>query len=191
MDKITLAEIQAQVKAPKGQFNSFGKYNYRSCEDIMEAVKPVINPMGYWLTVTDQPVEIGGRVYIKATAVLTNGTDTYSVDGYAREAENKKGMDDSQVTGAASSYARKYALAGLFALDDTKDADATNNHAEAKQKAQKPHLQPETEAYSKVIAYMQENRDSLDFDAMIGNVKKKYLITEAVEAALKTQLAFE
>jgi len=191
MDKITLAEIQAQVKAPKGQFNSFGKYNYRSCEDIMEAVKPVINPMGYWLTVTDQPVEIGGRVYIKATAVLTNGKDTYSVDGYAREAESKKGMDDSQVTGAASSYARKYALAGLFALDDTKDADATNNHAEAKQKAQKPNLQLGTESYNKVVTYMQGNEGKLDFDTMLANVKKKYLITEAVEAALKTQLAFQ
>jgi len=135
-----LAEIQSLIKAPKGQYNNYGKYKYRSCEDIMEAVKPVINPLGFWLIVTDEPVEIGGRVYIKATAILTNGNKetTYMVDGSAREADTKKGMDDAQVTGAASSYARKYALAGLFALDDTKDADATNNHADTTQKAQKP-----------------------------------------------------
>lgn len=191
MDKVTLAEIQAQVNCPKSEFNKFGGYHHRSTEGILEAVKPVVNPLGFSITLDDEPVAVGGRVYIRAIAILTNGEETYQTTAYAREAENKKGMDESQLTGTASSYARKRALEGLFALDDTKDADATNNHAEAKQKAQKPHLQPETEAYSKVIAYMQENRDSLDFDAMIGNVKKKYLITEAVEAALKTQLAFE
>lgn len=122
----TLAEIQSLVKAPKGQFNSFGKYKYRSAEDIMECVKPVINPLGYWLTVSDEVVLIGTRFYVKATATLTDGTNTYQSSAYAREEEQKKGMDGSQITGSSSSYARKYALSGLFCLDDTKDADALN-----------------------------------------------------------------
>lgn len=122
----SLAEIQSLIKAPKGQFNSFGKYKYRSAEDIMECVKPVINPLGYWLTVSDEVVLIGTRFYVKATAVLTNGTNTYQSSAFAREEEQKKGMDGSQITGSSSSYARKYALSGLFCLDDTKDADSTN-----------------------------------------------------------------
>lgn len=129
MKKIhSLADIQALVKAPKGQFNAFGKYKYRSAEDIMEAVKPVINPLGFWLTVTDEIVMLGNRFYVKAKATLTNGVNTYISESFAREEESKKGMDGSQVTGAASSYARKYALSGLFCLDDSKDADATNTH---------------------------------------------------------------
>lgn len=123
-----LHEIQAKVKAPKGQFNNFGGYKYRSCEDIVEAVKPIVNKMGYSLILTDELVNIGARYYVKATATLTDGKTFYSAVGYAREEETKKGMDSSQITGAASSYARKYALNGLFAIDDTKDADATNDH---------------------------------------------------------------
>ena len=121
-----LAKIQSLIKAPKGQFNSFGKYKYRSCEDIVEAIKPVINPLGYYLTISDEIVNIGNRFYVKATATLSNGTETYSCSAYAREEEVKKGMDGSQVTGASSSYARKYSLNGLFAIDDTKDSDSTN-----------------------------------------------------------------
>jgi len=121
-----LSKIQALIKAPKGQFNSFGKYKYRSCEDIVEAIKPVINPLGYYLTLSDEIVNIGNRFYIKATATISNGTETFSVVAYAREEETKKGMDSSQITGSSSSYARKYALCGLFALDDNKDSDATN-----------------------------------------------------------------
>jgi hypothetical protein len=123
-----LAKIQSLVKAPKGQFNKFGNYKYRSCEDIVEAVKVVINPLGFYLTLMDEIVLIGTRVYVKATATLSNGEQTYTATAYAREEETKKGMDGAQVTGAASSYARKYALNGLFAIDDTKDADATNTH---------------------------------------------------------------
>lgn len=121
-----LAKIQSLIKAPKGQFNSFGKYKYRSCEDIVEAIKPVINPLGFYLTLSDEIVNIGNRFYVKATATLSNGTETYSCSAYAREEEVKKGMDGSQVTGASSSYARKYSLNGLFAIDDTKDSDSTN-----------------------------------------------------------------
>ena len=130
-----LAEIQAKVKAPKGQFNSFGKYNYRSAEDILEAVKQVVNPMGYSITISDTIINVGDRYYIKATATLSNGKETWSTDGYAREEESKKGMDGSQVPGASSSYARKYALNGLFALDDTKDSDATNTHGKEEAKS--------------------------------------------------------
>ena len=128
MDNITLAEIQAQVKAPKSNFNSFGKYKYRSAEDILESVKPVINPLGFWITIYDEVVLIGDRFYIKATAEISNGKNAYTSIAYAREEEIVKGMSSPQVTGSASSYARKYALSGLLALDDTKDADATNEH---------------------------------------------------------------
>jgi len=124
----TLAHIQAQIKVPKSQVNQFGGYKYRKAEDILEAVKPIINPLGYWLTLTDEVVMIGTRFYVKATAILTNGINTYKSESLAREEESKKGMDGSQITGAASSYARKYALNGLLAIDDTKDADATNTH---------------------------------------------------------------
>lgn len=121
-----LAKIQSLIKAPKGQFNSFGKYKYRSCEDIVEAVKPIINQLGFYLILTDEIREERDRYYVKATATISNGTETYSATAYAREDESKKGMDEAQITGSASSYARKYALCGLFALDDTKDSDATN-----------------------------------------------------------------
>jgi len=121
-----LTEIQQKLKAPKNQFNSFGKYNYRSCEDILEAVKPLLN--GATLTISDEIINVGDRYYVKATATLKHGEEWETVTAFAREEENKKGMDASQITGSASSYARKYALNGLFLIDDTKDADATNKH---------------------------------------------------------------
>lgn len=130
-----LAEIQAKLKAPKGQYNSFGKYHYRSAEDILEAVKKVVNPMGFSITLTDSVGEVGGRIYVESTATLDNGEIEYQATGFAREEETKKGMDGAQVTGAASSYARKYALNGLFAIDDTKDSDATNNHGKSQESA--------------------------------------------------------
>lgn len=119
-----LLQIQSELKAPKGQYNSFGKYKYRSCEDILEAVKPLCVKYGVVLTLSDEIVQVGERYYIKATARLQKeGCTDVSVTAYAREALDKKGMDDSQITGTASSYARKYALNGLFCIDDTKDAD--------------------------------------------------------------------
>jgi hypothetical protein len=121
-----LSKIQKEMKAPKSQFNAFGKYKYRSCEDILEAVKPFLN--GTVLYISDEMVLIGDRYYLKATATLRNGDEAVSVTAYAREEAEKKGMDSSQITGAASSYARKYALNGLFLIDDTKDSDATNEH---------------------------------------------------------------
>lgn len=122
-----LIDIQSKLKAPKGQYNSFGKYNYRSSEDILEAVKPLNAERGLLLTLSDKPVPSGDRVYIEATATLSDGKESITVTAYAREQETKKGMDHSQITGAASSYARKYALNGLYLIDDTKDAD-TNEY---------------------------------------------------------------
>lgn len=119
-----LIEIQAHLKAPKGQYNNFGKYRYRSAEDILEAVKPLLAEQNCTLTLSDEVLNIGGRFYIKAVATLTNSEDKQVVNvAYAREDETKKGMDGSQITGTASSYARKYALNGMFLIDDTKDAD--------------------------------------------------------------------
>ena len=122
-----LSLIQKEFKASKSKFNSFGKYKYRSCEDIVEAVKPVLLKYNFALIITDELVLIGERYYIKATAVITNGTISYNASAFAREEETKKGMDCSQITGSASSYARKYALNGLFAIDDTKDAGGDPN----------------------------------------------------------------
>lgn len=122
---MTLLQIQVELKAPKNQYNRFGKYNYRSTEDILSAVKPLLAKYGDDLDLSDEPVLIGEWHYIKATATFTDKDQKKTiVTGYAREAERKKGMDESQITGTASSYARKYALNGLFLIDDTKDADS-------------------------------------------------------------------
>jgi hypothetical protein len=123
-----LAAVQAELKAPKSQFNKFGNYKYRNCEDIIEAAKPLLKENGLLLMLTDDIEHIGDRFYVKATATIidtADGTPLY-VTAYAREEQEKKGMDGSQVTGASSSYARKYALNGMFAIDDTKDSDTTN-----------------------------------------------------------------
>lgn len=131
MEDITFQQkivaIQSMLKAPKGQYNSFGKYNYRSCEDILEGVKPLLSEQELILTIEDNIEMIGDRYYVKATATLSDGTNSISTSAYARESLDKKGMDSSQVTGATSSYARKYALNGLLCIDDTKDADTMNN----------------------------------------------------------------
>lgn len=134
---MTLLEIQVELKAPKSQYNKFGGYKYRSTEDILQAVKPLLKKYGDSLDLSDEPVLIGDWHYIKATAAFKDkdGNNTV-VTGYAREAANKKGMDDSQITGTASSYARKYALNGLFLIDDTKDADTDEYH---QQQQSRPH----------------------------------------------------
>ena len=137
---MSIIKIQEELKAPKNQRNSFGNYNYRSAEDIIEAVKPIAHKYGYYLSITDDIVEVGGRVYVKATAYLIpedNKKVSASSVGWAREEEVKKGMDASQITGSTSSYARKYALNGLLAIDDTKDSDATNTHGKDEAVAEK------------------------------------------------------
>jgi hypothetical protein len=138
-----LALIQQELCAPKNQYNSYGKYNYRSCEDILEGLKPCLEKTGCALTISDELIVVGERYYVKATATLhDNETDKkISNVAYAREELTKKGMDASQITGAASSYARKYALNGLFCIDDVKDADTRDN----RQKEAKAQKQAEAE----------------------------------------------
>lgn len=126
--------IQSNLKAPKGQYNNFGKYKYRSCEDILESVKPLLSQHDCALVITDDIVMLGERIYVKATAKLISGSEHIESSAFAREEDTKKGMDSSQVTGAASSYARKYALNGLFCIDDTKDSDTTNTGQESSER---------------------------------------------------------
>ena len=142
-----LINIQQKLKAPKGQRNTFGNYNYRSAEDILEAVKPLLAENNCVLTISDELVHLGERYYIKATATLESDTKRVFVSAYAREAESKKGMDESQVTGTASSYARKYALNGLFCIDDTKDADTD----EYVKRTKAPEVELATEPQKKTI----------------------------------------
>ena len=134
-----LIAIQSELKAPKSQFNKFGGYKYRKAEDILEAVKPLLAKQKCTLIITDDVVLIGNRIYVKATATIKNENgECETTNGWAREEETKKGMDGSQITGASSSYARKYALNGLFAIDDNADSDTTNDgqHQTAQQQTQ-------------------------------------------------------
>lgn len=137
-----LIAIQSELKAPKSQFNKFGGYKYRKAEDILEAVKPLLAKQKCTLIITDDVVLIGNRIYVKATATIKNEKGEFeTTTGWAREEETKKGMDGSQITGASSSYARKYALNGLFAIDDNADSDTTNDgqHQAAQQQTQTQH----------------------------------------------------
>ena len=118
-----LVKIQHELKAPKDQRNGFGNYNYRSLENILESVKPLLAEAGLSIILSDEMVEVGGKVYVKATATISDGKESISNTAFAREDESKKGMSDPQITGACSSYARKYAVQGLFAIDDSKDPD--------------------------------------------------------------------
>ncbi|WP_312681442.1 ERF family protein [Lactococcus taiwanensis] len=145
-----LLNVQRDLKAPKGQKNTFGNYNYRSAEDILEAVKPLLSEQGLLMTITDIVEQIGERYYIQAKVILTDGEDTVEVTGYARESLNKKGMDDSQITGTASSYARKYAMNGLFLIDDTKDSDSNENRTERENRAKKADVEAEREKQAKI-----------------------------------------
>lgn len=137
-----LQEIQNALKVPKSQENKFGGYKYRSCEDILEALKPVLAGHNAAVVITDEITETAGRVYVKATATLVTPDGDVSACAFARESAERKGMDPAQITGAASSYARKYALNGLFAIDDTKDPDAQEPQAQA------PKTQQETASKS-------------------------------------------
>ena len=151
-----LNHIQCELKAPKDKINKFGGYNYRSAEGILEALKPLLDKYQVYVTLSDEIVEIGGKNYVKASATIHNVSDieaSLTVTAYAREAESKKGMDDAQVTGATSSYARKYALNGLFLLDDTKDVDTEEYQSQVNkaQNAAKKARQPEPEKNDALI----------------------------------------
>ena len=145
-----LIAIQSELKAPKSQFNKFGGYKYRKAEDILEAVKPLLAKQKCTLIITDDVVLIGNRIYVKATATIKNEKgECETTNGWAREEETKKGMDGSQITGASSSYARKYALNGLFAIDDNADSDTTNDgHQQTHQQAQTQAQQPASNQFN-------------------------------------------
>lgn len=172
--KQQLGIIQAKLDSPKSQRNTFGNYNYRSCEDILAAVKKLLEETKTILTLSDEIVSIGNRIYVKATATLSDTDESISVSAFARESETKKGMDDSQITGAASSYARKYALNGLFCIDDTRDADATNTHDKlpepkkmvpifpGKQRSNNPNPKPMSEPKSSCSVCGVEISDKVD-----------------------------
>ena len=186
-----IISIQNELKAPKGQFNSFGRYKYRSCEDILEAVKPLLHKYSCSLNISDEVVMVGDRFYVKSTATLRKdtGETIASSVAYAREDEVKKGMDGAQVTGAASSYARKYALNGLFCIDDTKDADTdeyTKNTKPEKEPAEKDkncnlYIQLEKKvSESKIDAlslmkYLKANDKRLPKDVTYESLPEKYL----------------
>ena len=168
-----LIAIQSELKAPKGQTNKFGGYNYRSCEDILEAVKPLLAKHNAALTLSDEIVRIGDDTFVKATATFYSSSEPVSVSAFARHPRDKKGMDDSQITGATSSYARKYALNGLFCIDDTKDPDATNDHG--KQQKPKVYGNGKTKAQAKETA--QKGADELH--------KAKARLARAIDAWAK------
>lgn len=172
-----LRYIQQNLKAPKNQVNKFGGYNYRSCEDIFEAVKPILEELQLTLQMSDELVQIGERYYIKATAILSDGNATITNIAYAREEETKKGMDGSQITGASSSYARKYALNGLFLIDDVKDSDTTNNGEEkepTEEDAKNYEFTFGKNKGKKLIDVIDESGDYIDW--LVNNSNDTYLL---------------
>lgn len=178
-----LLVIQGSLKVPKSQYNAFGKYHYRKAEDILEAVKPLAVEQGCTLIVSDTLVFLGDRFYVQSTATLTDTEDGSCVCcyGYAREEDEKKGMDPSQITGASSSYARKYALCGLFGIDDSNDSDVTNNNADTQAKPAEPKKAPATaqkkltEAIAKQLATLAAKGMPCKND---GRTARQYLIDE-------------
>ena len=178
-----LVKIQNELKAPKSQYNSFGKYSYRNAEDIFEAAKPLAFQHGLFLSISDEVIEVGGALFVESTASITDGDQSFSVRAQAGLDLNRKGMDKAQASGASSSYARKYALGGLFLLDDTKDADATNTHGKGPQKAvaapvSKPQLKINSEAYLKAIQAVTNKQ------VTIAQVKAKYDLDTVVLGSL-------
>ena len=174
--KQKLLSIQTELKAPKNQFNSFGNYNYRSCEDILEAVKPLCKRENVLLTLSDTIKHVGERYYVEATATLydveTDGC--ISVSAYAREEETKKGMDSSQITGAASSYARKYALNGLFNIDDTKDSDSTNEGEGKHKTSPKPKAEPKNDYQSQLKELMDNSKGKITGIMIAETIERKF-----------------
>ncbi len=181
--------IQASLKAPKNQKNAFGGYNYRSCEDILEAVKPLLYDTQTTLTISDEMVEVWWRIYVKATATLKD-CETWEIieqnSAYARESESKKWMDDSQITWATSSYARKYALNGLFCIDDVKDADATNTHEKETKTTKKaePKGNPQWR-FQKATTNKEFMEKCMDEDNYVRTIKWKYEVDDIVESQLR------
>ena len=161
-----LQQIQSELIAPKNLENKFGNYRYRSAESILEALKPHLEKHKAILVLSDEMVDIGGRIYVKSTASFTTDGETISTTAFAREAESKKGMDEAQVTGACSSYSRKYALNGLFCIDDTKDADATNDHGKGDNASE-----VNSELVNKIIASFNAQATIAELDAKFAKAK--------------------
>lgn len=158
-----ILKAQVELKAPKGQYNSFGKYKYRSCEDILEALKPVLDKLKLTLFIKDDVIEVNTRNYVKATITLVNiekPDEIIETSALAREEETKKGMDGSQITGASSSYARKYALNGMFMIDDTKDSDSTNTHGKEETKTDEEKKQAFLNSKEGMIERLKESLSS-------------------------------
>lgn len=172
-----LTEVQNELKAPKSKYNSFGKYNYRSCEDILEAVKPILKAKRLAMTVKDDVFNIGDRFYIMATVTVYDceSDEKVTTTAYAREDADKKGMDGSQITGSSSSYARKYALNGMFAIDDTKDADSWNTHDKDRTVEKKEAERATEEQVAKLRALYKGKEDKLT------ELLDKYGITSPVQ----------
>tara|TARA_R110002074_G_scaffold123009_6_gene258165 strand:+ start:391 stop:960 length:570 start_codon:yes stop_codon:yes gene_type:complete len=184
---MSIINIQQKLKAKKGQRNSFGNYNYRSAEDILESVKPLLAEAEMYLTISDSLEYIGDRYYIKATAVVRSVDNSFVAEatGYAREADSRKGMDVSQITGATSSYSRKYALNGLFACDDGKDADSRDNTKEDSTETEKPWF-TENE-FDNWHGAMKDQIDSKTKTAnqVIASLKKKYKLSPEMVSQIK------
>lgn len=197
MNKIDFLEkvsaIQAELKAPKSQFNTFGNYNYRNCEDILEAVKPLL--CGLVVIMDDDIVQVGDRFYVKSIATITDGENELRSSAFARESLSRKGMDDAQITGATSSYSRKYALNGLFLIDDNKDSDSTNNgdqqtklKSKPKQKSSEPELpwynepsyQADLEAMTNAI------RGGTPTEQVIEQITKKFKMSNKYRDLIKS-----
>lgn len=166
-----LSAIQVELKAPKSNYNSFGKYNYRSCEDILEGVKPLLDKYRVALTLNDEIVLIGDRYYIKATATLYDGEQSLSATAYAREGNEQRGMSEAQLTGSTSSYARKYALNGLFSIDDVRDDDSTNTHGATSNGSKAPSTVSEKQIKRLVAIAIKKGYNAEQLSSM---VYKKY-----------------
>ena len=174
-----LIKIQSELKAPKNQLNDFGKYNYRSAEDILEALKPLLLKYECLLIVTDEIIEKNGNTFVKSTAKFQDGDFVTSADGYARHADQKKKMDDSQITGSASSYARKYALNGLFLIDDTKDADAQQPPQDT---PGKPELTMDSKQFGQAVEAIQSKKAT--FEKVISYLKNNFTVPVEIEQEL-------
>jgi len=172
-----LRKIQAELKAPKNQRNNFGKYNYRSCEDILEAVKPLLDKHKCTLTISDEVKEVCGVLFVEAIVFISDGKDSVHTKAQAGIDPNRKGMDIAQSFGSSSSYARKYALNGLFLIDDTKDADSTNTHGKGAKTTEKSWLNKGTAEFKKVQTYLKGGGN-------ISKVEEKYRISKEVKELL-------
>jgi len=182
-----LAEIQQKLKAPKSQFNDFGNYHYRNCEDILESVKPLLGEC--ILTISDEIQEIGGRIYIKSTVTLGCGEHSYSTSAYAREPEDKKGMDHAQITGSTSSYARKYALNGLFLIDDTKDPDNPNHNTPPPETMPQTKTNPNDDNKEWINIGTPEWKNAVKNKATVKDVREHYKLSKSNETRYLKEIA--